>query len=124
MASFNIHLLILAALSLLATTAPISPADLPDVLKTSDAAWCINNLAAKGSTRCKAGLRTTFCKHGTCELAGVSTGTAQATCANVARGAGKILDRCSRSDGTVKGWGAAWGNGNLQITIRNVHPDA
>jgi hypothetical protein len=44
--------------------------------------------------------------------------------ANVARGAGLIMDRCTRTaaDGTlfVKGANEAWGNGNLLVDIRNV----
>lgn len=40
--------------------------------QSSDAVACINELAAKGSTACRAGIHTTFCKHGTCQLFGVS----------------------------------------------------
>ena len=35
----------------------------------------------------------------------------------MARGAGKIMDSCSRSDGTVMGQNAAFGNGYFMITI-------
>jgi hypothetical protein len=45
---------------------------------------------------------------------------------NVARGAGLIMDRCTRPslngspDLTIKGANEAWGNGNLLVDIRNV----
>jgi hypothetical protein len=42
------------------------------ISQTSDAVNCINQLAAKGSTPCKAGLHTTFCIHGSCLLFGAS----------------------------------------------------
>lgn len=37
---------------------------------------------------------------------------------DVARGAGKVMDNCSRGDGTVMGQNPAFGNGNLIVTIR------
>ena len=35
----------------------------------------------------------------------------------MARGAGKIMDACSRGDGTVMGQNPAFGNGNFIVTI-------
>jgi hypothetical protein len=45
---------------------------------------------------------------------------------NVARGAGLIMDRCTRPslngspELTIKGANEAWGNGNLLVDIRSV----
>lgn len=38
---------------------------------------------------------------------------------DVARGAGFIMDKCSRGDGKVRGQNEAWANGNLLVDIRN-----
>lgn len=37
---------------------------------------------------------------------------------DVARGAGLIMDHCTRADGKVRGANPAWGNGNLIVDIR------
>ncbi|KND89289.1 hypothetical protein TOPH_05999 [Tolypocladium ophioglossoides CBS 100239] len=73
-----------------------------------DAVWCIQNLAAKGSTACEANTLTIFCTHGRGQIAGVVRGSpnnyGSTSCQHVAEIAGKILDRCWRSDNMVQGW--------------------
>ena len=36
---------------------------------------------------------------------------------DIARAGGSILDKCSRGDNMVQGWEAAYGNGNIAVTI-------
>ncbi|KAH8204569.1 hypothetical protein TruAng_001198 [Truncatella angustata] len=100
--------------------------DLPSssLARTSEAVECINYLSSLGSQACVATVSgQSFCRRGQTQITGLSRipgKNAQSTCQEVARGAGLILDRCSRGDGTVRGANEAWGNGNLLVDIRRV----
>ncbi|KAJ6259912.1 hypothetical protein Dda_5556 [Drechslerella dactyloides] len=96
----------------------------PDTLaRTNEAVECINYLASLGDQACVATVSgQSFCRRGETQITGISRldrgRNTQSTCRDVARGAGQILDRCSRGDGTVRGANPAWGNGNLLVDIR------
>ncbi|KAF6810758.1 hypothetical protein CMUS01_13404 [Colletotrichum musicola] len=73
------------------------------VASAPDAAWCIDYLAAK-NTDCVTTFATAMCTRGNAQIVGNSNGNRAATnCNNVARTAGKIMDRCWRADNTVEG---------------------
>ncbi|KAI7759093.1 hypothetical protein LZL87_013946 [Fusarium oxysporum] len=61
-------------------------------------------------------------RRGNTQITGLARGgnTATSSCKDVARGAGFIMDKCSRGDGKVRGANEAWANGNLLVDIRNV----
>ncbi|KXJ88097.1 hypothetical protein Micbo1qcDRAFT_207372 [Microdochium bolleyi] len=90
---------------------------------------CINYLASLGNQACVSSVSAvSFCRRGDVQISGISkTGKNGATssCANVARAAGAIMDRCTikTADGVnwVKGANEAWGNGDLIVDIRNVN---
>ncbi|WYZ42694.1 hypothetical protein EsH8_VI_000393 [Colletotrichum jinshuiense] len=87
-----------------------------------DAVWCINDLARKGSQACVVQAVSVFCVYGNAQITGVKGGTNAATvsssCNDVARGAGFVMDSCTRADNTVQGSEFAYGNGNLLVHIR------
>ncbi|KAK6540725.1 hypothetical protein TWF694_008116 [Orbilia ellipsospora] len=90
-----------------------------------DSVACINYLAGLGNQPCVASVSgTVFCRRGQTQITGISIlgqgQTATSSCNDVARGAGQIMDKCTRGDGTVRGANAAWGNGNLIVDIRRV----
>ncbi|KAM0196150.1 hypothetical protein ACHAPI_005877 [Fusarium lateritium] len=94
--------------------------------RASEAAECINYLASLNQA-CVAGVSgVTFCRRGNTVITGLarnlpsSSQTSSSSCKDVARGAGLIMDRCTRGDGTVRGQNPAWGNGNLWVDIRRV----
>ncbi|CAJ0542593.1 Ff.00g001560.m01.CDS01 [Fusarium sp. VM40] len=74
-----------------------------------EAVECINYLASLGNQPCVAKI-TGLARKGP---------SATSTCQDVARGAGFIMDKCSRGDGKVRGQNEAWANGNLLVDIRN-----
>ncbi|KAI4726290.1 hypothetical protein E4T49_05915 [Aureobasidium sp. EXF-10728] len=90
---------------------------------TNEAVQCINQLAALGDQACEAAASAVqFCRYGNTVIMGMSrkpiaSDIASSRCQDVARGAGLIMDACTRGDGTVMGQNPAWGNGNLLITI-------
>ncbi|KAM5350271.1 hypothetical protein ACJ41O_006776 [Fusarium nematophilum] len=92
----------------------------------NEAVECINFLASLGDQACTAGVSgTSFCRRGNTQITGLAVGlpsdqTSTSTCQEVARGAGLVMDRCSRADGKVRGQNPAWGNGHLLVDIRNV----
>ncbi|KAH7032679.1 uncharacterized protein B0I36DRAFT_347860 [Microdochium trichocladiopsis] len=100
----------------------------PDFGHASEAVECINYLAGLGNQACVSSISgVNFCRRGSTQITGLSkTGKNGATssCANVARAAGAIMDRCTRqaADGVlfVKGSNEAWGNGDLLVDIRKV----
>ncbi|KAF4440277.1 hypothetical protein FACUT_3498 [Fusarium acutatum] len=90
----------------------------------ADAVWCIDFLARRPGQRCGvgAGGRSSFCRHGLATIQGVSSypvwkGGTSSPCGNVARSAGRIMDKCTRG-GTVQGVNTAYGNGYLSVHIR------
>ncbi|KAF4333129.1 hypothetical protein FBEOM_13077 [Fusarium beomiforme] len=90
----------------------------------ADAVWCIDFLARRSGQRCgvPAGGRSSFCRHGLATIQGVSErpvwqGGTSSPCGNVARSAGRIMDKCTRG-GTVQGENTAYGNGYLAVHIR------
>ncbi|KAH7174012.1 uncharacterized protein B0J16DRAFT_325492 [Fusarium flagelliforme] len=90
----------------------------------ADAVWCIDFLARHPNQRCGvgAGGRSSFCRHGLATIQGVSgklitEGGTSSPCGNVARAAGRIMDKCIRG-GTVQGENTAYGNGYLHVHIR------
>ncbi|ORY58553.1 uncharacterized protein BCR38DRAFT_352921 [Pseudomassariella vexata] len=93
----------------------------------ADATDCVNELAALGDQVCEASVSgTAFCNRAGVQITGISIaggntprGTSS-TCNDVARGAGRVLDLCSRGDGTVKGQTPAFGNGDLIVDVRRV----
>ncbi|EPS35341.1 hypothetical protein H072_11320 [Dactylellina haptotyla CBS 200.50] len=91
----------------------------------NEAVECINYLASLGGQACVATVSgQSFCRRGQTQITGLSRlgggQNAISSCNDVARGAGQILDRCTRGDGTVRGANEAWGNGNLLVDIRRV----
>ncbi|KAH6838539.1 hypothetical protein B0I37DRAFT_358291 [Chaetomium sp. MPI-CAGE-AT-0009] len=110
--------------SLLAVAGLISAMPTEDkALAASEAAECIRYLASLGNQACVATVSgQSFCRRGQTQITGISLldrgRTTSSTCNDVARGAGKIMDSCTRADGTVRGANAAWGNGNLIVDIR------
>ncbi|KAK7425871.1 hypothetical protein QQZ08_007585 [Neonectria magnoliae] len=98
------------------------PAD--SLANVQEAVECINYLASLGGQACTAGVSgQSFCRRGNTQITGLAVGlpshqTATASCEAVARGAGLIMDRCSRGDGKVRGQNPAWGNGHLMVDIR------
>ncbi|KAK6538579.1 hypothetical protein TWF694_010157 [Orbilia ellipsospora] len=93
--------------------------------RVDEAVECINYLASLGGQDCVATVSgQSFCRRGQTQITGLSRlgggQNAVSSCQDVARGAGQILDRCTRGDGTVRGANEAWGNGNLLVDIRRV----
>ncbi|KAK3397549.1 hypothetical protein B0T20DRAFT_479748 [Sordaria brevicollis] len=69
-----------------------------------DAVWCINYLAAKGSTACVVNDVSYFCTHGRARITGVSGGgRPESSCQDAAQTAGLIMDTCTRSNQYVEG---------------------
>ncbi|SPJ71949.1 uncharacterized protein FTOL_01677 [Fusarium torulosum] len=93
--------------------------------RASEAVECINYLASLNQD-CVAGVSgVSFCRRGNTQITGLARNlpshlTSSSPCKDVARGAGLIMDRCTRGDGTVRGQNPAWGNGNLWVDIRSV----
>ncbi|KAH0429048.1 hypothetical protein CKAH01_06163 [Colletotrichum kahawae] len=86
-----------------------------------DAVTCINDLARKGGQACEVSGSSNFCTVGRARIIGVAGGGVTYTsssCNDVARGAGLVMDSCTRADNTVQGAEKAWGNGNLLVWIR------
>ncbi|RFN49166.1 hypothetical protein FIE12Z_6599 [Fusarium flagelliforme] len=87
----------------------------------ADAVYCINYLASLNQACVGHVSGQAFCKRGTTQITGLTLrGTSSSSCKDVARGAGLIMDKCTKPDGRVKGANPAWGNGNLIIDIRHV----
>ncbi|QDS77944.1 hypothetical protein FKW77_001363 [Venturia effusa] len=86
----------------------------------SDAVWCINNLASRGSQKCTAAAVVHFCTHGRARIMGVAGGIGSTTssCNNIARAAGTVMDHCTRADNTVQGYEYALGNINMAVWIK------
>ncbi|KAI4854290.1 hypothetical protein E4T44_00271 [Aureobasidium sp. EXF-8845] len=91
---------------------------------TADAARCITQLAALGGQACQGSISGTVFKkcgntiiHGQNVCAPSEGNLATATCQEAARGAGLIMDKCSRGDGTVMGENHAWASRCLLIHI-------
>ncbi|KAF5618713.1 hypothetical protein F52700_12233 [Fusarium sp. NRRL 52700] len=101
--------------------------DLPEdtLANVQEAVECINYLASLNQD-CTAGVSgVPFCRRGNTQITGLAVGlpadqTTTSSCQEVARGAGVIMDKCSRGDGRVRGANPAWGNGNLLVDIRSV----
>ncbi|KAK2042627.1 hypothetical protein LZ31DRAFT_555919 [Colletotrichum somersetense] len=87
-----------------------------------DAVACINDLARKGGQECRVDAVSVFCVIGQAQITGVKGGTdaqyTSSSCNDVARGAGYVMDHCTRADNTVQGSEFAYGNGNLLVWIR------
>ncbi|KXJ89103.1 hypothetical protein Micbo1qcDRAFT_177580 [Microdochium bolleyi] len=100
----------------------------PSFGHADEAAACINYLAGLGNQACVSSISgVSFCRRGSTQITGLSKqgkNGATSSCANVARAAGAIMDRCTRvaADGVkfVKGANEAWGNGDLIVDIRKV----
>ncbi|KAJ4124313.1 hypothetical protein NW768_009672 [Fusarium equiseti] len=87
----------------------------------ADAVWCINYLASLNQPCVGHVSGQQFCKRGTTAITGLTrSGTSSSSCKDVARAAGLIMDKCTTSDGRVKGANPAWGNGNLIVDIRHL----
>ncbi|RGP67602.1 hypothetical protein FSPOR_5789 [Fusarium sporotrichioides] len=94
-----------------------------ELANANEAAACIDYLASLGSQPCVATISgQSFCRRGNTQITGIARGATErtATCQQVARGAGLILDKCTRGDGKVRGANEAWGNGNVLVDIRRV----
>ncbi|EFQ27390.1 hypothetical protein CGRA01v4_04466 [Colletotrichum graminicola] len=85
-----------------------------------DAVACINELARRGGQECRVDAVTVFCVIGRAQITGVRGGNTPtaSSCNDVARGAGYVMDHCTRADNTVQGSEFAYGNGNLLVWIR------
>ncbi|KAL0943484.1 uncharacterized protein CTRU02_201371 [Colletotrichum truncatum] len=85
-----------------------------------DAVWCINDVARRGGAECRVDTVTVFCVHGRAQITGVRGGLnpTSSSCNDVARGAGYVMDHCTRADNMVQGAEYAHGNGNLLVWIR------
>ncbi|KAJ3456970.1 hypothetical protein MRS44_014111 [Fusarium solani] len=86
-----------------------------------DAVACIDQLASYGDKACKANSAVTvMCKIGGAQITAVVPGgryPTSDTCQNMARAAGKIMDKCTRADQTVNGADYSFGNGNIAIQL-------
>ncbi|KAF4453709.1 hypothetical protein F53441_3718 [Fusarium austroafricanum] len=130
----SVTLLLAMASSALATPHTLEPRKvscmdhLPanTLANVNEAVECINYLASLGNQRCVAGVSgQSFCRRGNTQITGLavrlpSGQTASASCQAVARGAGFIMDKCSRGDGKVRGQNEAWAVGTLMVDIRRV----
>ncbi|KAG7406284.1 hypothetical protein Forpe1208_v014475 [Fusarium oxysporum f. sp. rapae] len=98
--------------------------DLPasSLANVREAVECINYLASLNQPCVATISGQSFCRRGNTQITGLARGgnTATSSCKDVARGAGFIMDKCSRGDGKVRGANEAWANGNLLVDIRNV----
>ncbi|KAM7202641.1 hypothetical protein V8F20_004430 [Naviculisporaceae sp. PSN 640] len=89
----------------------------------ADAVRCIDYLAARPNQNCHAAVSATeFIRMGQARITGIASGRnppqdTNSPCGNVARGAGLIMDACTRN-GLVRGQNAAWGNGYMVVDIR------
>ncbi|TQN67732.1 hypothetical protein CSHISOI_07716 [Colletotrichum shisoi] len=86
-----------------------------------DAVACINDLARRGGEACRVDGSRGFCVLGRAQITGVVGGgvsSSTSSCNDVARGAGFVMDHCTRADNTVQGAEFAYGNGNLLVWIR------
>ncbi|KAF6827640.1 hypothetical protein CMUS01_08915 [Colletotrichum musicola] len=94
-------------------TRPNNEASVPD------AVWCINDIARRGSAPCSVPGIVDFCIHGNARVWGARGGAfpTSSACNDVARGAGFVMDHCTRADNTVQGNEFAYGNGNLLVWI-------
>ncbi|KAK3385356.1 hypothetical protein B0H63DRAFT_543672 [Podospora didyma] len=87
----------------------------------ADAVACINELARRGGDTCRANSVSVFCRNNGAQITGVAGGgvtNTASSCNDVARGAGFVMDHCTRADNTVQGAEFAYGNGNLLVWIR------
>ncbi|KAF5608577.1 hypothetical protein FOVSG1_005871 [Fusarium oxysporum f. sp. vasinfectum] len=131
----SLAILLTAASSALAAPQPLEARDdtscmdnLPGntLANVNEAVECINYLASLGDQACVAGVSgQSFCRRGNTQITGLAVGlnsdqTSSSPCRDVARGAGLVMDRCTRADGKVRGQNPAWGNGHLMVDIRNV----
>ncbi|CAM1509579.1 Fc.00g033180.m01.CDS01 [Cosmosporella sp. VM-42] len=85
-----------------------------------DAVACINQLAAMGDAPCNVRGATELCRIGNAIIEGVAGGGVADTsdsCNNVARAAGKIMDKCTRSDETVNGSELSFGQEHMMVHI-------
>ncbi|RDL37124.1 uncharacterized protein BP5553_04557 [Venustampulla echinocandica] len=84
----------------------------------------INELAALDLKCVTNAIGTVFRRCGNTIIVGMAIGsganlpTISSPCKDVARGAGQIMDACSRADGTVMGQAPAWGNGSMILSVR------
>ncbi|KAM5345694.1 hypothetical protein ACJ41O_011555 [Fusarium nematophilum] len=87
-----------------------------------DAVKCINRLAAKGKKRCRVDGTGLLCKIGRARIRAQTGGTTKTkqsdTCNNIARSAGKVMDKCTRADNTVHGSEYAWGNKYMVVNVQ------
>ncbi|KAK2024962.1 hypothetical protein LX32DRAFT_568971 [Colletotrichum zoysiae] len=83
-----------------------------------DAVACINELARRGSQQCSVDGNTVFCLIGRAQIMGTrGTVRTSSPCNDVARGAGFVMDHCTRADNTVQGSEFAYGNGGLLVWV-------
>ncbi|WYZ36480.1 hypothetical protein EsH8_XV_000033 [Colletotrichum jinshuiense] len=90
-----------------------------------DAVTCINYLASLGGQACVVSeARSIFCTAGNAQISGVRgiSIPVSSSCNDVARGAGYVMDACTRADNLVQGSEFAYGNGNLLVWIRAPYP--
>ncbi|CEJ93333.1 hypothetical protein VHEMI08926 [[Torrubiella] hemipterigena] len=87
---------------------------------------CYNYLAKLGDTACVVPAEgySAFCTSGDAAITGKSqlsgSGTSSA-CRDVANGVLWVLDHCTRNEeGNVAGFQAAYGNGDLKVSVSNV----
>ncbi|KAM7203602.1 hypothetical protein V8F20_003897 [Naviculisporaceae sp. PSN 640] len=87
-----------------------------------DAVYCIRSLAAKGTQDCPTDGYAEYCQFQNALIDGTGTkGTRFGSyCNDIARGAGYIMDSCSRIDNTVEGSGFVEGNGEIKVRIHGV----
>ncbi|KAK4217585.1 hypothetical protein QBC37DRAFT_448828 [Rhypophila decipiens] len=86
-----------------------------------DAVTCIMQLAAKGTEFCPTNGNATYCQFGAAVIEGTSKDGQQLNsyCNDLARGAGYVMDSCSRADNTVEGAGYVEGNGDILLRIHS-----
>ncbi|KXH26342.1 hypothetical protein CSIM01_03720 [Colletotrichum simmondsii] len=83
-----------------------------------DAVTCINYLAGLNAN-CGTSTATAMCTAGNAQIVGSGSGAGEVStnCNNVARTAGRIMDRCWRSDNTVQGGMPAYEQGAMWVYV-------
>ncbi|KAK0372717.1 hypothetical protein CLIM01_09939 [Colletotrichum limetticola] len=83
-----------------------------------DAVTCINYLAGLNAN-CGTRTATAMCTAGNAQIVGSGSGAGEVStnCNNVARTAGRIMDRCWRSDNTVQGGMPAYEQGAMWVYV-------
>jgi hypothetical protein len=94
--------------------------------QVDEAVVCTDFLASLGDQDCTADAGgIAFCTQGDTQIFGSTPAlpfpeTSTARCQDIARSAGRILDKCARLGGTIRGENGVEGNGDISVVISRV----